>query len=280
MASDGAAFLAFELESSGGNRVAVRRYESLSDLASASDAYREVQLTNKVVDADGDVIAAGNVGTPSIPTIWPFDDGTYNMQLYFHYYTSSDIPGSGNLTFPATGQGVVSDEYDWYAEFATDQNNAMRMAEAVGKIGQRAELKAADGTRLQIYEAQMADDGEGYYGWLSWRLFVYEVGCEGLPAAMINMTLDANCQTFANPHASVVGDHLYVGAFIPGEGFNADYAASYAGCDDLDECTCPSCAANPMTGAGAPAESGSFMTSIPLSDVPQLGGGYGAVLER
>ena len=204
-----------KLEADGGNRVAVRRYETLADLKAASENYREVQLTNQVVGADGEVISAGNVGTPSIPAIWPTEDGAYNMQLYFHYYTSSDIPGSGNLTFPAGDgtNGVVSRWYDWYGEFAADQNNAMRMAEAVGKIGQRAELETDDGTRLQIYEAQMADDAEGYYGWLSWRLFVYEVGCEGLPAAMVNLTLDANCQTFANPHASVVGDYLYVGAF-------------------------------------------------------------------
>jgi hypothetical protein len=270
LAQDGSAFLAYEVEAAEGNRVAVRRYPSLAGLASASSDWREVQLTRDVVGADGTLFTAGNVGTPSLPKIELNGDGTYNLQLYFHYYTTSDIPGSGNVTFPGSGEGVVSDNYGWYGAFAADQNNAMRMAQAVGKIGQRAELATSAGARLQLYEAQMASAGESYYGWLSWRLLVYEVGCEGQAAGRVNLTLASQLQTFANPHAKVVGDYLYVGAFVPGEPFDAEEAASYAGCDALGECECPSCASNPMAGAGTPAMPGSFLTSVPLSDV--LGG--------
>ena len=271
LASDGSVFLAYELEDEAGNRVAIRRYPSLADLASASSDWREVQLTRDIVDPSGDLISAGNVGTPSVPRIEVNGDGSYLIQVYFHYYTSSDIPGSGNLTFPGSGQGIVSDAYDWYGEFAADQNNAMRMAEAVGKIGQRAELQSSSsGARLQLYEAQMADAGESYYGWLSWRFLVYEVGCQGQPATVAQLTLDTNLQTFANPHATVVGDYLYVGAFIPSEPFDASEAESYSSCDDSDECDCPSCGANPMSGASDPALPGSFLTSIPMSDLPLL----------
>ena len=256
--------LAYELESPSGNRVAIRLYPSLADLASGGYWLREVQLTRDVVGADGGVISAGNVGTPSIRAVTANEDGSLALALFFHYYTSSDLPGVASVTFPATGDGVVSEWYEWSAEFAADQNNAMRMAQAVGKIGQRAELDLANGGHVQLYEAQMADAGEEYYGWLSWRLFVYELGCEGQPASQLNLTLDSHLQTFANPHASVVGDWLYVGAFVPSEPFDAAKAESYA---SYDSAKCPSCASHPMAGAGAPAQPGSFLVSVRLSGV-------------
>ena len=63
----------------------------------------------------------------------------------------------------------------------------------------------------------MASASESYYGLLSWRLFVYEVGCQGSAAGQVNFTLASNPPTFSNPHAKVGGDFLFVGAFVAGE---------------------------------------------------------------
>ena len=45
----------------------------------------------------------------------------------------------------------------------------MRMAQAFGKIGQRAEIQLAGGRHLQLYEAQMANAGEDYQGYVNWE---------------------------------------------------------------------------------------------------------------
>jgi len=199
--------------------------------------------------------------------------------MYFHYYLTSDIPGWGTIRFPTEGGGVVSENYPWAAAyFARDANNAVRMAQGVGKIGQRTELipPGKEDKLLLLYEAQLAEAGELPWGWLSWRLFLYQVGCTGMPAAQLDLELPSHLQTFANPHANVVGDWMYLGFFVPSEPFNADLAAAYASCEQERyrdaygrwvNVQCPTCRDNPMQGASSPARHGSMLLSVKVSDI-------------
>lgn len=271
-------FLAYELENWQGNRIALRQYNNKADLLRGYWV-REVQMSRSLIGASDRRENPYNMGTPSIASITETAGGTYEIGMYYHYYITSDIPGWGTIRFPTNGGGVVSEDYSWSeAYFARDVNNAVRISQGVGKIGQRAELippGAAD-KLLLLYEAQLAEAGELGYGWLSWRLFLYQVGCSGAPAVKLDLELPSHLQTFANPHANIVGDWLYLGFFIPSEPFNADLAAKYRNCEqerykDFNgrwvNVNCPTCKDNPMQGAGSPANYGSMLLSVKVSDI-------------
>jgi len=267
--------LAFELETHSGNRIVLRLYEDRAALG-ANAWLKELQLDNSVTGA-GSAWPTNmhNLGTPSIASVVPADCGGCAcagcaVGLYFHYYTTTDLPGRGSLSFPPAASGAPEvASFSWQASFAEHENNAMRMAQADGKIGARAQLDSTSGGgSFLLYEAQMAEAGESYFGWLSWRLLLYQRGCVGQPAAQLGLAFDSNLVTLANPHATVVGDWMYVTAFVPSEPFDAAKAASYAECEDHAECSqCSSCADNPMVGAGPPAAAGPMITSIRVSQL-------------
>lgn len=271
-------FLAYELENHHGNRIALRQYNNRADLLRGYWV-REVQMARYVVGASDTGESPKNMGTPSIASIKQTAGGVYEIGMYYHYYHTSDIPGWGTVRFPTAGGGVVSENYQWAdSYFARDVNNAMRMADGVGKIGQRTEIipPGNEGALLLLYETQLAEAGELPYGWLSWRLFLYQAGCTGTPAAHLDLEMPSHLQTFANPHANVVGDWMYLGFFIPSEPFNGQVAAEYANCEQVRyrnehgrmvNVTCPTCKDNPMQGAGSPASPGSMLLSVKVSDV-------------
>ena len=276
-----AIFLAYELERPEGNRVALRLYKSKHHLL-RNEWVREVQMNNELKGAghkQGDrLVKAQNMGTPSISSIVELE-GRYSLSVQFHYYITSDIPGEGIIDFPQEGGGVVSDNYPWWeAKFSEDANNAIRIANAIGKIGQRALLHpsyAKDDTFL-LYEAQMAEAGEDDCGWLSWRLFLHQHGKEG-GAVRLNLSMPDHLQTFANPHANVVGDWIYFGFFIPSQPFRPGMAESYTQCNgktstataDQGKVTvkCETCADEPMQKAEHPANFGSMLLSVKVSDI-------------
>jgi len=280
-----AIFLAYEIENLAGNRVALRLYESKEKLL-RNDWVREVQMDNKLKGAEGDLQDAHNMGTPSIANIVELN-GRYSLSVQFHYYIASDIPGEGIIDFPREGGGVVDSAYPWWgATFSEINNNAIRIAKGQGKIGQRALLLPpnAKGTTLLLYEAQMAEAGEDDCGWLSWRLFLQEDGKTG-GAVRLDVEMPGNLKTFANPHANVVGDYIYLGFFVPSQPFDPNPEnrdLKYQKPDEYDQCAgkqstdsrgnsitvgCETCADEPMQKAQSPANFGSMLLSVKLSDI-------------
>jgi len=281
-----AIFLAYELENhDGGNRVAIRLYASKDHLL-RNEWVREVQMSNELRGSgDQGLVKAGNMGTPSIANIVELE-GRYSLSVQFHYYFFSDIPGEGIIDFPREGSGVISSAWPWWgATFNADSNNALRIANAVGKIGQRSLLHPpnAESTTLLLYEAQMANAGEDDCGWLSWRLFLHQQGMGG-GAVRLDLEMPGHLRTFANPHANVVGDWIYLNFFVPSQPFdpNPDNSRTayqppnlYSKCDGKETkglsgdvvVNCPTCASEPMQNAEAPANFGSMLLSVKVSDI-------------
>ena len=211
--------------------------------------------------------AVRNIGTPSITDVVEDDVGTV-LHFRFHYYPlggSLDYPGVGHITFPPSGtDSTIVSEYDiWYGRFENKVNDAMRVSGAVGKIGMRAHLGCPGRPpSYLLYEGQMVDAGEDYIGWLSWRLILYELGCDAPVGAVLPLTLPTDLQTLANPRVAFVGDgYMMFSFFVPSEVFDEDKTDEYEGYDPE---RCPTCAMNPMEVAKSPARSGSVLVLVNL----------------
>jgi len=269
-------FFAYEFEASGGNTVALRLYPDLATLVAGGEWRREVRLNRKIaLPAPPDTVTTDkrqvvNIGTPTIEKVVEEDWGTA-VHFRFHYYPEGDnqrdLPGVGHIIFPPSGEGstVVYDYDIWYGRFENKVNNALRVSQVMGKIGQRARLgrddtKGRRPDKFLLLEGQMADAGEGSVGWLSWRPVLYELGCDNPVGAIAPPTLPGNLRTLANPHVTDVGSgYLLLSFFVPSEPFNLDHTSQYAG---FDPQKCPTCAANPMEVAVLPARPGTLIIIV------------------
>jgi len=274
----GGVFFAYESEGAG-NTVAVRLYSDLATLRAGGAWRREVRLQRKIAlpasPVTTDKFQVVNIGTPTITRVVEEDLGTV-IHFRFHYYPEGgggvrDLPGVGLIVFPPSGEDstVVYDYEIWYGRFENKINNALVVAEVVGKIGQRAELGRDDRggrpPKFLLLEGQMANAGEGPVGWLSWRPVLYELGCDNPVGALVPLTLPNNLQTLANPHITHVdSEYLLLSFFVPSEPFHAEFTSQYAG---FDPDNCPTCAANPMKVATLPARSGTLLIIVEVDCV-------------
>eukprot|EP00555_Chaetoceros_dichaeta_P006984 CAMPEP_0198257804 /NCGR_PEP_ID=MMETSP1447-20131203/7380_1 /TAXON_ID=420782 /ORGANISM="Chaetoceros dichaeta, Strain CCMP1751" /LENGTH=456 /DNA_ID=CAMNT_0043944791 /DNA_START=54 /DNA_END=1425 /DNA_ORIENTATION=+ len=270
-------FFAYESEKNGGNTIALRLYPDLATLVAGGQWRREVRLQRQIAlpdDSDGVTTAKGkviNIGTPTITRVVEEEWGT-SVHLRFHYYpegpNASDYPGVGHIVFPPSGENslVVEDYAIWYGRFDTKVDAALRTSQVEGKIGLRAPLgregRPAD---YLLLEAQMAENGGGPIGWLSWRPILYKLDCDDPTGSIVPLTLPTNLQTFANPRVTHIGaGKLLMSFFVPSEPFNSVHTADYAG---YDSDKCPSCAANPMEVATDPARPGTLLIIVEVGCV-------------
>ena len=304
---DGSVFLAYELGSIVGSTIAIRKYSSLDRLMDNTYWEREVHL-KQVVHSDRVVC----VGTPSITSIGDnYTDsskGDTDIQIRFHYYNvldGLDHPGKGTLKFPKHGNGVVSNSYHWNGDADKDVVKALRGVGVVGKIGGRAQLFVTTTTtpsspsssssskqkyihtnhyepiknqqqkqQYLLYEGQMASDGEGKTGWLSWRPVLYDLQTK--KASVLTFKLSSHLKTFANPQISIINNNknnnkendsqlLLISFFVPNGPFSeTKEVANYC---SFDPDKCPTCAKDAMENAVSPASPGSVMMLIPSFDV-------------
>jgi len=271
-------FFAYESEKSSGNTVAIRLYPNLATLVEGGTWRREVRLQRQIALPDLDSVTTGknkviNIGTPTITKVIEEEWGT-SIHFRFHYYpegdNSSDFPGVGHVVFPPSGENshVVEEYTIWYGRFDTDVDDALRAAQVRGKIGLRAHLgRKGRPVNYLLLEAQMAENGGGAVGWLSWRPILYKLGCDDTPTTgtIVPLTLPNNLQTFANPRVTHIGaGKLLLSFFVPSEPFNSKYTTQYVGYDPVK---CPTCAANPMTVATNPARSGTLLILLEVGCV-------------
>jgi len=265
---DGSIYFAYEIHTNDGNTVGIRLYQNIETLRSGGAWRREVQLQRTIAlpQLDNTVTtekkAVRNIGTPTITQVVQEDYGTV-IHIRFHYYPiggSLDLPGVGSIVFPPSGEdSTVVSNYDiWYGRFENKVNNALRIPEAMGKIGQRAEIS----NEFLLYEAQMANAGEGFMGWLSWRPVLYPLGCENPIGSILPLTLPTSLQTMANPHVTHMEDFLLLSFFVPSEPFDSTKTSQY---ESFDPEKCPTCASNPMDMAELPARSGTFLVIVRTS---------------
>lgn len=205
-------YLAYELESNDGNMIAVRRYDDQAALRrggqfSEWQLERHVRLGTHGNSLDKTASAVKNMGTPTIDSIV---DGKAVIQFHFARDGYDDIPGQGELTLKGTG---VRERHEWdTAVFNTQVNNQLRIAKAVGKIGQRTTIASTHAhVHMTLFEAQTSNaaDTESPERVASWRIFAYD----GETAVMVPLILDG-CLIFANPRAAVVRGKLLVSFFV------------------------------------------------------------------
>jgi hypothetical protein len=206
----GTAFLAYELEMSGGNTVAIRRYNDIGTLVNAG-YFDEFQLTRKIHVAakpntwSSQSTNVTNVGTPSIES---FCGGDINIRCHYSPEGSHDYPAKGIVSLGSSG-GISKNWKHWAGFFANWVNNSLRDLGAAGKIGGR-DFIVWSGTPTYIFEAQLVHDD-----WSSWRPFLLVP--EKLLAFRINLIID-NTPTFANPHMVLLpGNRLLQTYFVPTE---------------------------------------------------------------
>ena len=259
-------YLAYELnkDDASGITIAIRRYATLDHLKTNTDWKREIQLDQWIRPMCVPFpVPVANLGTPTIERIDNTEKGKATIHLRFHYFPAfpqTDLPGSGLVVFPNKSEGIYQD-VAWDASHNWNDYQAIRNIGAVGKIGMRTALNNPsnpDGQALFLYEAQMANNGEGYYGWLSWRPILVSPGCQET-SALVPILLDQNLQTFANPQISRLGTsgYLAVSFFIPTQPFDQELTDTYQSFEPVKDC--PTCASNPMLPAQAPARAGTLL---------------------
>lgn len=206
----GAAFLAYELEMSGGNTVAIRRYKDIGALVNHG-YFDEFQLTRKIhVAAEPNTWSSNaenvtNVGTPSIDSFCGVD---VNIRCHYSPDGSHDYPAKGIVSLGSSG-GISEHWCHWAGFFSNWVNNSLRVLGAAGKIGGR-DFIMWGGTPTYIFEAQLVHDD-----WSSWRPFLLIP--EKLQAFQINLIIDET-PTFANPHIVLLPENrLLQTYFVPSE---------------------------------------------------------------
>merc|ERR1712107_893810 len=156
------------------------------------------------------------MGTPTIGDM-SSADGVITLSIRFHYYPKgpnpTDFPGIGTVEFPDVSEGVVEEFTSWSGRHDDDVYDPLRNAGVVGKIGQRTEITTPAGKKFILVEGQMAENGEGGIGWLSWRIHLHQLKCSH--PAVLPLELPSHLKTFANPRATLVNDSLYMNFFVP-----------------------------------------------------------------
>ena len=268
-------FLSYEYESNDGNTIAIRLYENIDKLKS-NDFVREIQLEREIyklqLDKEFEAVWKKNIGTPTITDILEIPDNPsrISIQILFHYYCTtdqqevgesaySDFPGIGSIEFPMTGERFYYSYTDWYGSEDIIVEYNLRGLDVMGKIGQRALISDKEGNAYRLYEAQMAHDGNGAVGWLSWRPILW---IDNHEPAILPFQPEKNLQTFANPRVTYLGEGIYcISFFIPSEPFNKENVEAYL---EFDPQNCPTCGSSNIKKAEPPAAAGTLMMFVQL----------------